>query len=38
LVHGNEKEGMPSYDERIASGKIAIDALGNYVKAKKTEI
>lgn len=35
LVHGNEKEGIPSYDERIASGKTAIDALGNYVKAKK---
>jgi cytochrome d ubiquinol oxidase subunit I len=37
LVHGNERRN-PSYDERIASGKIAIDALGNYVKAKKTEI
>ena len=35
LVHGNKKEGISSYDERIASGKTAIDALGNYVKAKK---
>lgn len=36
LVHGNKKEGIPSYEEKIASGKIAIDALGNYVNAKKS--
>ena len=36
LVHGNKKEGIPSYDERISSGKIAIDALRNYGDAKKT--
>jgi cytochrome d ubiquinol oxidase subunit I len=35
LVHGNEKEGIPSYEERINSGKIAIDALANYKKEKK---
>lgn len=35
LVEGNEKEGIPSYQERINSGKIAIDALANYKKEKK---
>ena len=36
LVHGNKKEGIPSYDERISSGKIAIDALRNYGDAKRS--
>lgn len=36
LVHGNKKEGIVSYQERINSGKIAIDALGNYIKFKKS--
>jgi len=35
LVHGNETENIPSYEERIASGKIAIDALAAYKKNKK---
>jgi cytochrome d ubiquinol oxidase subunit I len=35
LVHGNEKEGIPSYQERINSGKIAIDALAAYKNEKK---
>ncbi len=35
LVEGNPKEGIPSYKERIASGKIAIEALAAYKKAKK---
>ncbi len=35
LVYGNEKEGIPSYKERIRSGKIAINALAAYKKAKK---
>ncbi len=35
LVYGNEKEGIPSYAERIKSGKISIEALANYKKAKK---
>lgn len=34
LVHGNEKEGVRSFQDRIDSGKIAIDALANY-KAEK---
>ena len=36
LVHGNKKEGIVSYQERINSGKIAIDALGNYIQFKKS--
>lgn len=36
LVHGNKKEGIVSYQERINSGKIAIDALRNYIKFKKS--
>jgi len=35
LVHGNEAEGIPSYEERINKGKIAIDALAAYKVAKK---
>ncbi len=35
LVHGNEEQGIRSYAERIESGKIAIDALAAYKKAKK---
>jgi len=35
LVYGNEKEGIPPYKERIKSGKISIEALANYKKAKK---
>ncbi len=35
LVHGNKEHGIPSYQERIESGKIAIDALAAYKKAKK---
>ena len=35
LVHGNEAKGIPSYEQRINSGKIAIDALANYKKLKK---
>ena len=36
LVHGNKKEGIVSYQERINSGKIAIDALENYIQFKKS--
>jgi len=35
LVYGNEKEGISSYKERIKSGKVSIEALANYKKAKK---
>jgi len=35
LVHGKPSEGIPSYEERINSGKIAIDALAAYKKKKK---
>ena len=35
LVEGNPEEGIRSYKERIKSGKIAIEALANYKKAKK---
>ncbi len=35
LVQGNEKENIRSYPERIKSGKIAIEALAAYKKAKK---
>ena len=35
LVHGNEEHGIPSYEQRINSGKIAIDALATYKKEKK---
>ena len=35
IVHGNEKMKIPSYDERIKSGKVAIDALANYTNLKK---
>jgi cytochrome bd ubiquinol oxidase subunit I len=34
LVHGNPQHGILSYKERIANGKIAIDALGAYRRAK----
>jgi len=35
IVFGNEKEGIPSHKERIASGKISINALKLYKEAKK---
>lgn len=35
LVHGNEKRGYMSYEDRIARGKMAIDALAAYKTAKK---
>ncbi len=35
LVHGNEKQNIPSYQEKINSGKKSIDALAAYKKAKK---
>lgn len=35
LVHGNKKENIPSYDDRIKSGKIALDALAAYTNYKK---
>ncbi len=35
IVHGNKERGIRSYKERIESGKIAIDALAQYKKAKK---
>ncbi len=35
LVYGNKEENIPSYKERIASGRIAINALAAYKKAKK---
>ncbi len=35
LVHGNEKHNIPSYQERIDKGKISIDALAAFKKAKK---
>ncbi|NPA43563.1 MAG: cytochrome ubiquinol oxidase subunit I [Chlorobi bacterium] len=35
LVHGNPEYGIPSYEERIQSGKIAIDALAAYKEAKR---
>jgi len=35
LVEGNPKENIRSYPERIKSGKIAIEALAGYKKAKK---
>jgi len=34
LVHGNEDRGIPSYNERIAKGLIAINSLAEYKKAK----
>jgi cytochrome d ubiquinol oxidase subunit I len=37
LVHGNEERGIISYQEKIAKGKKAIDALGAYKRAKKTK-
>ena len=36
LVEGNPEEEIPSYKERIQSGKIAIEALAAYKKAKKS--
>ena len=36
LVKGNKEHGIPSYWERINSGKTAIDALAAYKKAKKS--
>ena len=35
LVHGNETRGIMSYDDRIARGKMSIDALAAYKTAKK---
>ena len=35
LVHGNPAHGIPSYQERIANGKLAIESLGAYKTAKK---
>ncbi len=35
LVHGNEAHNIRPYKERIASGKMSIDALAAYKKAKK---
>ena len=35
LVHGNKKEGIISYQEKIEKGKKAIDALAAYKIAKK---
>ncbi len=35
LVEGNAEEGIPSYQERIKNGKIAIAALSDYKKLKK---
>ncbi len=35
LIHGNPKEGIRSYKERIESGKTAIEALKKYKEAKK---
>ncbi len=35
LVNGNPEYNIPSYKERIESGKTAIDALAAYKKAKK---
>ncbi len=37
LVNGNEKEGIPSAETRIEKGKIAIQALADYKKAKAEE-
>ncbi len=34
IVHGNEKEGIISYDEKIKKGKLAVDALAAYKNAK----
>ena len=35
LVEGNKEQNIPSYKERIASGKISIEALAAYKVAKK---
>ncbi|MEA3444894.1 MAG: cytochrome ubiquinol oxidase subunit I [Bacteroidota bacterium] len=35
LVNGNKKEGILSAETRIGKGKLAIQALGDYKKAKK---
>ena len=35
LVHGNPQHGLISYKERIEKGKIAIEALGAYKRAKQ---
>jgi cytochrome d ubiquinol oxidase subunit I len=37
LVHGNEKEGIQSYTDRIAEGKIAIQGLKDYKAAQKSQ-
>ena len=37
LVHGNEERGIISYKEKIAKGKVAIDALAAYKNAKKAK-
>ncbi len=34
LVHGNADHGVPSYNERITKGEIAINALAAYKRAK----
>ncbi|MEA3317656.1 MAG: cytochrome ubiquinol oxidase subunit I, partial [Bacteroidota bacterium] len=36
LVNGNDEQGIPSTDSRIEKGKIAINALRDYKKAKKS--
>jgi len=36
LVHGNEEQRIIPYEERIAKGKISIDALAAYKRAKKS--
>lgn len=35
LVHGNDEYGIPSYEQRINNGKLAIDALADFKKFKK---
>jgi cytochrome d ubiquinol oxidase subunit I len=35
LVHGNPERGLVPYEQRIANGKIAIEALAAYKNAKK---
>lgn len=37
LVHGNKERGIISYNEKIAKGKKAIDALAAYKSAKKAK-
>ncbi len=35
LIHGNKEHNIRGYEERIKTGKLAIEALGNYKKNKK---